>query len=287
MTNDATTRRTGREPGTVLRPDELDAVIFDLDGVLTDTAEVHFRAWKETFDRFLEQRAGERGVPFEPFTRNDFRRHLDGKPRYEGARDFLRARGVDLPFGDPGDAPGSESVCALGNSKNERYRTRLEEGGLEAYDSSVELVRRLRTAGVRTAVVTSSRNGRRVLKASGMDELFDTVVDGTDLAEAPSLTGKPAPDLFVEAAERMDAEPGRSVVVEDSAAGVEAGKRGEFGLVIGVARDREGEDLERAGADLVVTDLVRVPVSSGLGRQASRDRPTEEEPAEDGAGRDG
>ena len=287
MASDATTGRPGPDSEAVLRPDELDAVIFDLDGVLTDTAEAHFRTWKETFDRFLEQRAGERGVPFEPFTRNDYRRHVDGKPRYEGARDFLRARGIELPFGDAGDPPGSESVCALGNGKNERYRARLEEGGLEAHDSSVELVRRLRGAGVRTAVVTSSRNGRRVLEASGLEQLFDTVVDGTDLAGDPSLTGKPAPDLFVEAARRLGARPGRSVVVEDSASGVEAGKRGEFGLVIGVARGRMGEDLERAGADLVVADLVRVPVSSGVGRQASRDRPDEEEPAADGAGRDG
>lgn len=286
MTSDASTGRTGQESEAVLRPDELDAVIFDLDGVLTDTAETHFRAWKTTLDRFLEDRAGERGTPFEPFTRNDYRRHVDGKARYEGARDFLRARGIDLPFGDPADSPGHESVCALGNRKNRRYRDRLEAGGMEAYESSVELVRRLRAAGVRTAVVTSSRNGRRVLEAAGMEELFDTVVDGTDLADDPSLTGKPAPDLFLAAAERLEAAPGRSVVVEDSASGVEAGRRGDFGLVIGVARDRHGDDLERAGADVVVTDLARVPISSGLGRQASRDRRDEEEPAADGAGRD-
>lgn len=287
MTSDASTRRTEPESETVLRPAELDAVIFDLDGVLTDTAEAHFRAWKETFDRFLEDRAEERGVPFEPFTRNDYRRHVDGKPRYEGARDFLRARGIELPFGAPGDSPGADSVCALGNRKNERYRRRLEEGELEPFASSADLVRRIRSAGVPTAVVTSSRNGRQVLDASGIAELFDAVVDGTDLADDPSLTGKPAPDLFLEAARRVNAEPGRSVVVEDSSAGVEAGRRGDFGLVIGVARDRGGEDLERAGADLVVRDLGGVPVSSGHGRQASRDRSDEEEEAPDGAGRDG
>lgn len=286
MSSDLKSEQMVQDASTVLRPEELDAVIFDLDGVLTDTAEAHFRSWKETFDRFLEDRAGEEGTPFEPFTRNDYRRHVAGKPRYEGARDFLRARGVDLPFGDPQDPPGGDSVCALGNRKNERYRSRLEEGGLEAYGSSVELVRRLRSEGVRTAVVTSSRNGREVVEASGIGELFDAMVDGTDLAEDPTLTGKPAPDVFLEGARRVDAEPGRSVVVEDSASGVEAGRRGDFRLVVGVARDRSGEDLERAGADLVVRDPGGVPVSSGHGRQASRDRSDEEEPAADGADRE-
>lgn len=286
MASDLNTERAGSDGSTVLRPEELDAVIFDLDGVLTDTTRAHFRAWKEVFEPFLEERADERGTPFEPFTRNDFRRHVEGEPRYEGARDFLRARGIDLPFGDPGDPPGPDSVCALGNRKEQRYRTLLEERGLEAYPSSVELVRRVRSAGVRTAVVTSSRNGRRVLEASGIGDLFDVIVDGTDLADDPSLTGEPAPDVLLEAARRLDAEPGRSAVVEDSASGVEAGRRGDLGIVIGVARDRRGEDLVRAGADQVVRDLGGVPVSSGLGRQASRDRSDEEEPAPDGAGRE-
>lgn len=263
MTSDLNRKPAGARTSAVLRPGELDAVIFDLDGVLTDTAEAHFRSWKETFDRFLEDRADEEGTAFEPFTRNDCRRHVAGKPRYEGARDFLRARGIELPFGTPDDAPGPDSVCALGNRKDERYRSGLEEEGLEAFPSSAELVRRLRSGGVATAVVTSSRNGRRVLEASGLAELFDAIIDGTDLADEPSLTGKPAPDLFLEGARRLDASPGRSAVVEDSASGVEAGRRGDFGIVIGVARDREGEDLERAGADLVVRDLARVPVSSG------------------------
>lgn len=264
-------RGSDRQGSVVLRPDDLDAVIFDLDGVLTDTAVAHFRAWRDTFDEFLEGRAEETGTPFEPFTRNDFRRHVDGKPRYEGARDFLRARGIELPFGEPDEPPGAGTVCALGNRKNERYRERLEKGGIEAFDSSVELVRRLRERGVETAVVSSSRNGRAVLGAAGIDGLFGTVVDGTDLAGKPSLTGKPAPDLFLEAARRMEAEPERSVVVEDAASGVEAGRRGDFGLVIGVARDREPEELRRAGADLVVRDLAELPVSSGHGRQAMRD----------------
>lgn len=268
----------------VLRPEEIDAVIFDMDGVLTDTATAHFRAWREALDEFLRARSEEEGIPFEPFTRNDFRRHVDGKARYEGARDFLRARGIDLPFGEPDDPPGAETVCALGNRKDERYRQVLREEGLDTFAGAVTLVRRLRESGVRTAVVTSSRNGRPVLESAGIAGGFDVIIDGTDLAEASSLTGKPAPDLFLEAARRLDAKADRTVVVEDSAAGVEAGRRGEFGLVIGVARERDRGRLESAGADLVVADLAQVPISSGLGKQASRDRPDAEGDADPGGG---
>lgn len=283
MTGEPNGQATRREAPGVLRPEELDAVIFELDGVLTDTAEAQFRAWKETLDPFLERRADREENPFEPFTRNDYRRHVHGKPRYEGARDFLRARGIELPFGAPGDPAGPDSVCALGNGKDERYRAGLESGGLPVLPGSAELVRRLRSAGVRTAVVTGSRHGRKVLEASGLKELFDVVVDAAEFADDLSLTGRPAPDLLLQAAGRLDASPDRSAVVEKSAPGVEAGRRGDFGVVIGVARDREGEEaLERAGADLVVRHLGRVPVSSGLGRQASRDRTDEEAPAPEG-----
>ncbi|MDP2498219.1 MAG: HAD-IA family hydrolase [Candidatus Palauibacterales bacterium] len=283
MTGEPNGKATRGTASGVLRPEELDAAIFELEGVLTDTAEAHFRAWKETFDPFLERRADREETPFEPFTRNDYRRHVHGKPRYEGARDFLRARGIELPFGAPGDPAGPDSVCALGNRKDERYRAVLESGGLPILPGSAELVRRLRSAGVRTAVVTGSRHGRQVLEASGLEELFDAVVDAAEFADDPTLTGRPAPDLLLQAAGRLDASPDRSAVVENSAPGVEAGRRGDFGVVIGVARDREGEEaLERAGADLVVRDLGRVPVSSGLGRQASRDRTDEEAPAPEG-----
>lgn len=283
MTGEPNGKATRGEASGVLRPEELDAVIFELDGVLTDTAEAHFRAWKETFDPFLERRADRQETAFEPFTRNDYRRHVHGKPRYEGARDFLRARGIELPFGDPGDAAGSDSVCALGNRKDDRYRALLQSGGLPTSPGSAELVRRLRSAGVRTAVVTASRHGRQVLEASGLEELFDAVVDAADHADDPTLTGRPAPDLLLQTAGRLDASPARSAVVESSAPGVEAGRRGDFGIVIGVAPDREGQEaLERAGADLVVRDLGRVPVSSGVGRQASRDRTDEEAPAPEG-----
>lgn len=283
MTGEPNGQATRGEASGVLRPEDLDAVIFELDGVLTDTAEAQFRAWKETLDPFLERRADREGTPVEPFTRNDYRRHVHGKPRYEGARDFLRARDIELPFGDPGDPAGPDSVCALGNRKDERYRAALESGPLPILPGSAELVRRLRSAGVRTAVVTGSRHGRKVLEASGLEELFDVVVDAAEFADDPTLTGRPAPDLLLQAAGRLDASPVRSAVVEKSAPGVEAGRRGDFGVVIGVVRDREGEEaLERAGADLVVRHLGRVPVSSGLGRQASRDRTDEEAPAPEG-----
>lgn len=269
--------RRGADAGdgeaSVLRPEELDAVIFDMDGVLTDTSGVHFRAWKETLDGFLRGRQEEAGVPFEPFTRNDHRRHVAGKARYEGARDFLRARGIELPFGDPDDPPRRESVCGLGNRKNERYLELLADGALESFGHAERAVRRLRETGVKTAVASSSRNASSVLEAAGLAGLFDAVVDGTTLAGDPELTGKPAPDLFLEAARRVGASPGRTVVVEDSRAGVEAARRGEFRLVIGLCRDRDPSPLQEAGADLVVRDLAEVPISSGHGHQAARDEP--------------
>lgn len=257
----------------VLRPEDLDGVIFDMDGVLTDTADLHFRAWKASIDDFLRRHEEESGTPFEPFTRNDYRRHVAGKARYEGARDFLRARGIELSFGDPDDPPDRDTVCGLGNRKNRRYLELLGDGGLEAFGHAERAVRRFRQAGLKTAVASSSRNARAVLEASGLAGLFDAVVDGTDLAGEASLTGKPAPDLFLEAARRAGAEPDRTVVVEDSAAGVEAARRGEFRLVVGLSRERDPSRLEEAGADLVVRDLTEIPISFGHGRQAARDEP--------------
>lgn len=268
---------TGGE-AAVLRPEELDAVLFDMDGVLTDTSGVHFRAWKETLDDFLRGRREEAGVPFEPFTRNDHRRHVAGKARYEGARDFLRARGIELPFGEPDDPPERQSVCGLGNRKNERYLELLADGALEAFGHAERAVRRLRAAGVKTAVASSSRNAGPVLEAAGLAGLFDAVVDGTTLADDPALTGKPAPDLFLEAARRVGAAPERTVVVEDSRAGVEAARRGEFRLVIGLCRERDPSRLEDAGAHLVVRDLGEVPIASGHGHQAARDEPRADDP---------
>lgn len=248
-----------------IRPGGLDAVIFDLDGVLTDTARLHYRAWKETFDALLRERAGRGDGAYAPFTRDDYLRHVDGKPRYEGAEDFLRSRGIDLPRGEEGDAPGRDTVCAVGNDKDRRYRARLEEGGLDAIEGSVEFARRVRGAGLATAVVTSSRNGEAVLDAAGIRELAEVLVDGRDLASGEAMEGKPAPDLFLEAARRLGTEAGRCVVVEDAEAGVEAGRRGGFALVIGLARDRAGEPLAESGADLVVTDLAEVEVGETRG----------------------
>lgn len=247
-----------------LRPVELDAVIFDLDGVLTDTARLHFRAWKTSFDALLRERAGD-DRSYRPFTRADYRRHVDGRPRYEGARDFLRSRGVELPIGDPGDPPGRASVCGVANRKNELYGGLLRGGGPGPFDDAVDFLRRLESAGLRTAVVSSSRNGRAVLEAAGLEGRFDAVVDGSDLAERDDLAGKPAPDLFLEAARRLDVEPGRAAVVEDAVPGVEAGRRGGFGAVIGVARDGERAPLEEAGAHAAVGALDAISISPGPG----------------------
>lgn len=261
---------------TALPLDRLDAVVFDLDGVLTDTAGLHREAWKETFDAYLERRAARGSEPFRPFTDEDYRRYVDGKPRYRGARSFLESRGIELPYGSPDDPPEAETVCGLGNRKNERFRSRLQERGPERYESSVELVARLRERGVRTGVITSSRNGRDVLRTAGLEGLFDVRLDGID-AEERGLAGKPDPEMFLEAARHLGVVPGRTAVVEDAIAGVEAGRRGGFGLVVGVDRSGHGPALREAGADLVVTDLGELSVEPPAGAPTE---PPVEAPAE-------
>lgn len=239
------------------------AVIFDLDGVVTRTAGVHAAAWKELFDAFLAARASRRGENHEPFDPDgEYLRYVDGKPRYDGVESFLASRGIELPRGEPDDPPGDGTVCALGNRKNEIFRRRLRESGVEVYRPAVDLLRKLRREGIATAVVSSSRNTRAVLEAAELGELFDARVDGVE-AERLGLDGKPAPDVFVEAARRLGADPAATVVVEDAISGVEAGRRGGFGMVIGVARTGAAEQLEAAGADLVVGDLAGVRVVDG------------------------
>lgn len=234
----------------------VDALILDLDGVLTDTAKAHAAAWKRAFDEYLVERAGRAGGQARPFdAEEDYRRHVDGKPRYEGVAAFLRSRGIELPWGRPDDPPGAETVCGLGNRKNAYYLEVLDAGGAEVFGSSLLLAEEAAKRGVRTAVVTSSRNGRRVLAAAGIPERrFDLVVDGTD-AERWDVRGKPEPDLFVEAARRLGVPPEHTAVVEDSRSGVEAGRRGGFGLVVGVDRSRAARALRDGGADVVVRDL--------------------------------
>jgi alpha,alpha-trehalase len=245
-------RATG--PVTPLR-----AVVLDLDGVVTRTAALHARAWTRTFDDLLaahpELPAAARR-PFDP--RADYRRHIDGKPRYDGVRDFLAARGVTLPEGTPDDPPAAETVHGVGNRKNARFLALLRDEGVATYPDAVAQLRRWRRAGLRTAMVTSSRNGALVVERAGLADLFDATLDGAEAARL-GLPGKPAPDTFVEAARRLGVAPAAAAVLEDAEPGVTAGRAGGFGLVVGVARDGgEGGHaaaLRAHGADLVVRDL--------------------------------
>lgn len=244
-----------------LSPLDYDAVLFDLDGVLTRTASVHASAWKRLFDSFLEQRATQSGKPFVPFDIDtDYPRYVDGKPRYDGVAAFIESRGIELPWGAPDDGPGVQSVCALGNQKGHYFLQHLEQHGVETYEASIALVRELRAQNVKTAVVSSSTSCAAVLEAAGVAQLFDERVDGMDVTSL-GLKGKPAPDAFLEAARRVGVEPSRAVVVEDAIAGVEAGRAGRFGCVIGVDHIGHGQALHDAGADVVVTDLSQVKVA--------------------------
>lgn len=238
-----------------LSADRFDAVLFDLDGVITDTAAVHARAWKTMFDAYLRQRAEATGTAFEPFTiEHDYKTYVDGKPRYDGVRSFLLSRGIDLPEGTPADPAEVETVCGLGNRKNDLVNQLIEDEGVAVYDGSLRLLHQLRDAGVRLAVVSSSKNCVTVLKSAGLLDMFDARVDGVVAAER-GLPGKPAPDTFLAAARDLGATPDRAVVVEDAISGVQAGRAGGFGLVVGVDRDGDPEALRGNGADVVVADL--------------------------------
>jgi beta-phosphoglucomutase family hydrolase len=240
---------------------DYDAVLFDLDGVLTRTASVHAAAWKKLFDGFLEQRASQSGEPFVPFDIvADYQRYVDGKPRYDGVASFLESRGIELPLGAPEDGPDVQSVRALGKQKDHYFLKHLEQHGVEPYEAAIILVRKLRAQDIKTAVVSSSNNCAAVLEAAGIAQLFDMRVDGTDITRL-KLDGKPAPDAFLEAARRLGVEASRAVVVEDAIAGVEAGRAGRFGCVIGVDRSGHAQALRDAGADVVVTGLAQVRVS--------------------------
>lgn len=245
-------------PIITLLPQDYDAVLFDLDGVLTQTARVHAAAWKKLFDQFLERRAKVTGKIFVPFDEDaDYRRYVDGKPRYDGVDSFIRSRGITLPWGSPEDAPGKESVCGLGNMKDEYFMAHIRQNGVKVYEGSVAFVKLLRELDVKTAVVSSSNNCEAVLKAAEIADLFDVRVDGLDIARN-KLKGKPAPDTFLEAVQQLKVKPSRAVVVEDAIAGVKAGRAGKFGYVIGVDRNGHPRPLHEAGADEVVTNLAQV-----------------------------
>jgi beta-phosphoglucomutase family hydrolase len=235
-------------------PASVEAVIFDLDGVVTDTATVHRVAWKQLFDDFLRHRAAQTGEPFAEFTDADYLTYVDGKPRYDGAASFLASRGIALPYGDPSDEPGSGTLCGLANRKNDLFQKVLSDHGVTRFETSVALIVELRGRGVRTAVVSSSRNCREVVERAGLTALFDAMVDGS-VADELGLPGKPDPAMFLEAARRLEVPAARTAVVEDAVSGVEAGRRGGFAPVIGVDRVGQAGELLRHGADIVVQDL--------------------------------
>jgi beta-phosphoglucomutase family hydrolase len=239
-------------------PAGIRACLFDLDGVLTQTARVHAAAWKQMFDAFLRERAartGERLVPFDPVV--DYDEYVDGKPRYDGVRSFLASRGIELPEGEPADPPSAATIHGLGNRKNELVLELIERQGVERYEGSVRYVRATRDAGLRRAVVSSSANCRQVLEAAGIADLFEVRIDGI-VAERERLKGKPAPDTFLAAARAFGVEPPAAAVFEDALAGVAAGRAGGFGFVVGVDRVGQAQALREHGADVVVSDLAEL-----------------------------
>jgi beta-phosphoglucomutase family hydrolase len=236
-------------------PAGIKACLFDLDGVLTQTAKVHAAAWKQMFDEYLRTRAARSGDPFVPFdAAHDYLEYVDGKPRYDGVRSFLASRGIDLPEGKRDNPPHAETISGLGNRKNELVLELIRRDGVETYEGSVDYVRAARDAGLRCAVVSSSANTREVLVATHISDLFDVVVDGV-VADREHLTGKPAPDTFLAAARKLDLTAEAGAVYEDALAGVAAGRAGDFGYVVGVDRVGQADALREHGADVVVKDL--------------------------------
>jgi beta-phosphoglucomutase family hydrolase len=239
-------------------PEAVTGCLFDLDGVLTQTAGVHAQAWKTMFDQFLEQRAAEHGAEFVAFDPvDDYDRYVDGKPRYEGVASFLASRDIELPRGTPDDPPSAQTVDGLGNRKNEIVLRLIHEHGVKPYDGSVRYVHAAINAGLRRGVVSSSTNARDVLKAAGIGDLFEEIVDGV-VAEREHLKGKPAPDTFLAGAHALGVEPATAAVFEDALAGVEAGRAGRFGFVVGVDRVGQADALKEHGADVAVKDLAEL-----------------------------
>lgn len=261
----------------VFSREQLDAVLFDLDGVITRTAELHAEAWKRLFDAYLQERPAAAGEDHSPFDETrDYRRYVDGRPRFKGVKHFLLARGIDLPSGEPDDPPGRETLHGLGNRKNATFRDLIEQHGVVVYDCAVELLQRLRRAGFRAAVVTASKNCDLILQKAGLNGLFDAQLDGIE-AEDLELAGKPDPDTFVEAVRQLGCVPERAAVLEDATAGVMAASRGHFSLVIGIDRSGGQRDaLLEKGADQVFDNLCRIGIHSA----ETEPPPLLEEPAQ-------
>ncbi len=232
-----------------------DVAVFDLDGVITKTAVVHAAAWKKMFDDYMKLREKRDSETFKEFTvEGDYLQFVDGKPRYKGTQSFLESRGIHLEFGDPSDEPGKETVCGLGNMKNNAFREVLQKDGVKYYEPAIDFIKDLKANGIRVGVASSSKNCQFILRAVGLEELFETRVDGVVSAEM-GLRGKPEPDIFVVAAKNLGAEPNRTVVMEDAVSGVQAGSKGQFGLTIGVARENNEKALKENGADVVITSF--------------------------------
>jgi beta-phosphoglucomutase family hydrolase len=250
----------------------LEAVIFDMDGVVTRTTPLHVRAWTRLFDEYLDTRRvrGETHEPFDPV--QEYLAWVDGKPRYDGVQSLLESRGIDIPFGSREDPNDAETTCGLGNRKDGYFEELLGAEGVRVFESTVERIAQLRALGIRTALGTSSRHGGRIVRMAGITGQFDVIADGNTIRER-SLKGKPSPDLFLEAARELGVPPARTTVVEDAVSGVQAGVRGAFGSVIGIDRGGNREALERSGADLVVEDLAELSAADLI---APRPRPRNE-----------
>lgn len=235
-----------------------EAMVFDLDGVITFTARVHAAAWKELFDQFLRERAARLHEPFREFTMDDYLNYVDGKPRYDGVASFLASRGISIPYGNPSDPPTAETVCGLGNRKDNLFTEKIREVGVDVDHDAVRLVRELRDRGIRVGLASSSRNAVPIVERAGIRNLFDEIVDGI-VSDRLHLRGKPEPDIFLQCLSQLISapDPRKAGIAEDAISGVMAGQRGGFALVLGVDRNNKGE-LARNGANWVITDFRQI-----------------------------
>jgi beta-phosphoglucomutase family hydrolase len=238
------------------------AVIFDLDGVITDTAAVHSASWKLMFDEYLTILADRTDTTYQEFTHEgDYLPYVDGKPRFKGVASFLKSRGIDLPFGSPNDPPSKETICGLGNRKNQLFNDALACGNIIVFQSTVCFIHSLIDNGIRIGVASSSKNCRNVLDCVGLLDLFETRVDGIVSAEL-GLKGKPQPDIFLTACDNLQVPYDQAVIVEDAVSGVQAGRNGDFGLVLGIAREQNAAELKRNGADIVISDMDEIDLET-------------------------
>jgi beta-phosphoglucomutase family hydrolase len=234
---------------------QFDAVVLDMDGVITRTATLHSQVWKQMFDEYFAERGRRENHAHDPFDINvDYAEFVDGKPRYDGVSSFLHSRRIELPVGSPDDPPSKETYCGLGNRKNELFHQLISIVGVESYEDTLEQIQNWKQRSVKLAVISSSRNCSEILQAAGVGDLFEVKVDGNDLGRL-RIKGKPAPDMFLYAAKELGVAPGRTAIVEDAISGVQAGRAGGFALVVGVDRKGNADELKRQGADIVVDDL--------------------------------